>query len=315
MVRDLILGFVPGDWLQSLDFSTLEPVSGHYVSDDLRERADDVVWRVKAGQEWLYLYLLIEFQSKVDPFMALRVLVYVGLLYQDLIKRKQLNASKKLPPVLPIVLYNGQRSWTAATELAELLPKMPGFLRQYTPRMRYVLIDESRYSDEELASKKNLVAALFRLEQTVTPDSIDELIGNLSIWLSEDSQLARMMAIWIRAVFMRNPQYRMILPEVDNLQELKIMLSERVKQWAQDYEAKGRMEGRVEGQMEGLLEGRRAEASATLLRLLQRRFGQISDQNRTVIEQAELELLEMWLDRILDAKTLDEVFVPADSAH
>ena len=43
IVRDLIQGFIDDPWLQKLDFSTLEPVKGHYVSEDLRDRADDVV--------------------------------------------------------------------------------------------------------------------------------------------------------------------------------------------------------------------------------------------------------------------------------
>ena len=34
-------------------------------------------------------YLLIEFQSTVDAWMAVRVMTYVGLLYQDLIRQKQ----------------------------------------------------------------------------------------------------------------------------------------------------------------------------------------------------------------------------------
>ena len=38
LVADLLRGFVREDWVRQLDFSTLEPVSGHYVSDDLRER-------------------------------------------------------------------------------------------------------------------------------------------------------------------------------------------------------------------------------------------------------------------------------------
>jgi len=71
VVRDLVLGFIPDD-------STLEKVPASYVTDDLRRRSDDVVWRVKAGEDWLYLYILIEFQSRVDPFMAVRMLVYVG---------------------------------------------------------------------------------------------------------------------------------------------------------------------------------------------------------------------------------------------
>lgn len=42
-MRDLILGFVPDEWLQSLDYSTLEAVPGSHVSEDLRHRADDIV--------------------------------------------------------------------------------------------------------------------------------------------------------------------------------------------------------------------------------------------------------------------------------
>ena len=107
LVRDLVMGFIPDEWLHSLDYTTLEQVSGSYITDDLRHRADDVVWRVKAGEEWLYLYILIEFQSKVDPWMAVRMMSYVGLLYQDLIRKKQVLPHRKLPPILPIVLYNG----------------------------------------------------------------------------------------------------------------------------------------------------------------------------------------------------------------
>jgi len=34
------------------DFATLEKCNGHYVSDRLRKREDDVVWRVKLRDEW-----------------------------------------------------------------------------------------------------------------------------------------------------------------------------------------------------------------------------------------------------------------------
>ena len=101
MVRDLINGFIPDPWLQSLDYATLEKVPGSYVTDDLRHRSDDVVWRVKVGGDWVYLYLLLEFQSKVDKFMAVRMMVYTGLLYQDLIKRGEILKDGRLPPVLP----------------------------------------------------------------------------------------------------------------------------------------------------------------------------------------------------------------------
>jgi len=67
MVRDLLRGFVPGDWVRALDLTTLEGCSGSYVSDDLRDRADDLIWRLRWGEDWLYVYLLPECQSTIDP--------------------------------------------------------------------------------------------------------------------------------------------------------------------------------------------------------------------------------------------------------
>ena len=45
MVESLLRDFVSADFIADLDFSTLERCSGSYVTDDLRERHDDIVWR------------------------------------------------------------------------------------------------------------------------------------------------------------------------------------------------------------------------------------------------------------------------------
>lgn len=134
MVADLLRGFVREDWVQQLDFDSLEKFNGSYVADDLREREDDVNWRVRWGREWLYVYLLIEFQSTVDRYMAVRILVYLGLLYQDLVRTGQLAGEGRLPPVLPIVLYNGNPRWSAPTDIADLIVPVPGGLETYRPR-------------------------------------------------------------------------------------------------------------------------------------------------------------------------------------
>ena len=60
MVEDPLRGFVHEEWVEWIDFSTLERVSGSYVSDDLREREDDIVWRVRLRGEWVYVYLLLD---------------------------------------------------------------------------------------------------------------------------------------------------------------------------------------------------------------------------------------------------------------
>jgi predicted transposase YdaD len=59
VVRDLGLGFIPDQWLHSLDFSTLEKAPGSFITEDLRHRSSDIVWRVRVHDQWMYLYLLI----------------------------------------------------------------------------------------------------------------------------------------------------------------------------------------------------------------------------------------------------------------
>ena len=304
LVRDLIMGFIEDDWLHGLDYSTLEKVPGSYISDDFQQREDDIVWRVKVGGDWLYLYLLIEFQSSVDKYMALRMMVYVGLLYQDLIKRGDVLADGRLPPILPIVLYNGSQRWTAATDVADLIPLVPGLVEQYKPRLSYLLIDESNYNDAELASLNNLVAAVFRFEHADNPAAMQDLISLLIDWLDDRPDLRRMFSLWIRATLMRKKNYAILLPQVDDLQEIKVMLSDRLEQWALAYIAEGELKGKLEGRQEGRQEGE----MLALQKLLSKRFGAIPADITRLIANAPVESIERWLDRIIDAQQLADIF-------
>jgi predicted transposase YdaD len=316
LVRDLIIGFIPDDWLHSLDYSTLEKVPGHYVTEDFQQRADDIVWRVKVGGEWLYLYLLIEFQSSVDKYMALRMMVYTGLLYQDLIKRGDVLADGRLPPILPIVLYNGSQRWTAATEVADLIPAVPGLVEQFKPKLRYLLIDENAYSDSQLVSVNNLVAAVFRLEHPADPQTISDLLTSLNDWLSDRPDLRRMFALWIRATLMRKPEYGIVLPQVDDLQEINVMLSQRLEEWAHRYKAEGVLQGIEKGIEQGVKQGIEqgieqglVKGESKLLRkLLERKFGPLPVNVADRLNNATEVELERWGDAVLTENTLDAIF-------
>ena len=78
MVASLLRDLIPEKFVAELDLSTLELFPTDHISEDLQERREDIVWRVgwKNGQ-WCYIALLLEFQSKPDPWMALRLLVYL----------------------------------------------------------------------------------------------------------------------------------------------------------------------------------------------------------------------------------------------
>ena len=70
----------------------------------------------------------------------------------------------------------------------------------------------------------------------------------------------------------------------------------------------GRQEGRLEGQLEGREEGERAALASTLTRLIRLRFRDIPAETVARIEAASKSELNGWIERILTAETLDDLF-------
>jgi hypothetical protein len=103
---------------------------------------------------------------------------------------------------------------------------------------------------------------------------------------------------------MRRAEYRIFLPEVNDLEELNVALADRVEQWAKDIEAKGVYRGIQQGMQQGM---QRGEALA-LQRLLSKRFGQIPAPVTEQISSASAQQIEHWLDQVLEASSLESLF-------
>src|ERR1700712_3734706 len=90
MVAELLREFLAGPWLDDLDLDAMrrESATFHAATGDRRE--GDMIWRIPRHDGGdTYLMLLLEFQFTSDRWMALRVLVYAGLLWQHLVNEKR----------------------------------------------------------------------------------------------------------------------------------------------------------------------------------------------------------------------------------
>ena len=173
-VQQLIEGFAPAEIAQLMDFSTLENHSGNYITPLFEEKLEDVVWSVEIAyhsskgqmqRQRIYLYILLEFQSKIDHTMPIRLMHYVACFYDHLLKNKTITPAQGLPPVFPVVLYNGSRRWSAQQDIYHLIqPEPPAFLRVYQPHLRYYLIDEGAYTDDDLDLTPSPLSAMFSVE-------------------------------------------------------------------------------------------------------------------------------------------------------
>jgi predicted transposase YdaD len=312
IVRDLLAGFTDLECFRQLELSSFERVNASYVSEQFAERHGDMVWKVQLGSQLLFVYLLLEFQSQPERWMALRMQVYVGLLYQDLLKRGALADAGRLPPVLPLVFYNGKMPWNASDELRSLVASAPDELACFQASQRYLLIDQNRIESRQLAHAMNLVAFLFSFELSVPPSVLINVFNTLLGWLAgvERAPLRRSIDAWLRMLQLREAG-TIFFDGVEQLLEDEAM-GERFQRnyasWADYHVEQGRQQGRQQGREEGREEGMTQAMRHMLRRQLQHRFASVPDSLMAMIDQASAAHLERWLDRVLDAPDVEVVF-------
>lgn len=267
-VQQLIEGFMPPEIAQIMDFRTLKNHSGNYITPLFKEKFEDVVWSVEVTWEGMrqrvYLYILLEFQSKVDLAMPIRLMHYVACFYDHLLKKKEARLKEGLPPVLPIVLYNGSRPWTAKTDMYDLLqPEPPAFLRVYQPHLRYYLVEERRYTDAELSQKSTPLSGMFGIENA--GDSWESLQGAVDrivavIQANPDKErIDRVITRWIKRHLIRLGA-EVDLERLNSLIEDKDMLAENLENLVKKERLQGEQIGIQKGRMEGRMETMRETA-------------------------------------------------------
>jgi len=302
IVAQLLREFVAGPWLVGLDLDGLERVNTKFHADTGEQRAGDMVWRIprRDGGD-AYVMLLLEFQSTPDHWMALRMLVYAGLLWQQLVREKRLLPDGKLPPILPVVLYNGDPRWRTPRALHTLigLPKTSP-LWQLQPDVHYHLIDEGAFSPGDLEARDGLPALLFRLENSPGPAQLVGLADEVMAWFAGHPGFAAARKVLVEvlgaAMAPRAPGMRV----PDELLEVRNMLATRMEKWMEESKQQGLLEGEQRGRQSG--------KAALLLRMLEHRFGVLPEWARDRVLAADSDMTEEWGLRVLDAASLDEVF-------
>ena len=110
------------------------------------------MWKIRLTDgSQAYALLIVEAQSDIDPAMAVRVGEYVLNWYLSLIAIEGLEA---LPLIVPMVVYNGEKAWNAATRLRDMI-QTPAAFRDLGIAMDggYILVDEKHlYESGKLPS-------------------------------------------------------------------------------------------------------------------------------------------------------------------
>jgi len=319
MVQQLIEGFAPKEVADLLDFSTLKPHPGHYITPTFQNKEEDIVWSVKAQLEpagepvEIYLYILLEFQSSVDRTMPVRFMQYIASFYDHLLKNDQVKSSEYLPPVFPIVLYNGNPKWYAKTNITDMIHPVPDILKPYQPNLSYYLIDEGRYTEEQLEQIHTPISAVFSLENATDDQKMAQAILRASkiIQLQQGERrevINKVLTRWLK----RHLQRLGLGLNIDSIQRLaeeESMLAENLENWKEGLVQKGKMEGIQEGiqkgKMEGLLEGKITFARGIILARFKE--AQASEVD-ALLAQADEKTLDQIKEKIFVVQSVEELF-------
>ena len=262
--RQLLETFVNQEWVHSLNFDTCEPLDKSFISEHYKETESDLIYKVQFHDREVYIYILIEFQSTVDPFMALRVLNYITNFYMDFLVNN--SGVKKLPAVFPIVLYNGSASWTAPVNLSALIEQTPP-LGRFALDFQYFLIAENQYSQEALLRIRNIVSTLFLAESYYDVEVLE--VELLNLFLSEsDKKAVSLFLNWFKQLAfhgrLESDDYESLESIYRNEEEVKTMLVTALERERERFFQNGLREGEQKGRIEGEQKGRIETAKAMI---------------------------------------------------
>jgi len=220
---------------------------------------------------------------------------------------------------LPIVLHSGKRPLPRLGSFAPEAATRRGGVRTHGLELHLVVDDLAHQTEASIRARDLPVAAklAFLHMQFIDGASPDQVEALLLSWKALFQQLARppgaiddvglFQAYVLRTTEMPFERCRKVFAQILDEEGTTIMQSTADKLMAiarAEGEAIGEARGEARGEAIGECEGRRQ----MMRELLLRRFGSIPKRRRTQLSKATKEVLDAWALRLLDAKTIDEVF-------
>jgi predicted transposase YdaD len=232
-----------------IDWQRLVLEPGSFVTPQMRERHSDLLFSAPlGGNDRAFVYLLFEHQSCPDPWMALRLLEYMQLIWQGYLK--QHPEARALPVILPVVLAQNDQVWEVKTQFAELLD-MPGALQPalqpWVPDFRFQLVQLAEMPFEAIRGTPGGILVL----RTMKAERLKKLLDAV-VW--DEALLVRaprvLLEQWLRYLLGADIDKEGFELNLKQIQEPETRTDAMTL--AQQYHHQGRQEGRQEDVIEAL---------------------------------------------------------------
>ncbi len=174
---EFVKSFINIDLLKDITPDDIEDISERFITAFNENRDSDTIKKIKLKDNSYCVLCLLEHQSSVKYLMSFRILEYMILIWKDYIKEITNEAQKdnknaepsqlkdfKLPPILPIVFYEGIGNWTAEMQFENKIYLDKAFAK-YIPKFEYEVVNLNKYRKEDLLELDNLLSLILLVDK------------------------------------------------------------------------------------------------------------------------------------------------------
>lgn len=162
--RALFAHVLPAEVLHQLDLESLRLESSNPVGNRLGQRFCDLLFSVNRRGRELLVHLLLEHKSTADHHTILDIFTSSAVILDDW--RRRHPRCSALPPLIPVVLYHGERPFQAPRTLAELFDpthELGETFRSLLPSQPIVFVDLGHLPELDRIANRDLVAGFAKI--------------------------------------------------------------------------------------------------------------------------------------------------------
>ena len=187
LCAQFLKGYTEIPFLKDVQPGDIEDVTERYVSMFREERNSDVVKKVRVHNSEVPFYFisLIEHKSNVDYNVVMQMLRYMVCIWEEYEKeaeKRQRGISKtkdfRYPMILPIVFYDGVKSWSASLGMRDRIDQSSG-LEEYIPDFRCLLVSPRDYTNVQLMERKDVLSIIMMIDKIQNKEDFRYMLDNV----------------------------------------------------------------------------------------------------------------------------------------
>ncbi|MCX4244621.1 Rpn family recombination-promoting nuclease/putative transposase [Paraliomyxa miuraensis] len=301
----LFRSMLPATVVEAIAWDTVACEPGSFIDPELAGRHSDLLFSVDLRGGRAFLYLLLEHQSTNDPDMPLRMLTYLARIWE---RFRKVHEGDPLPPIIPALVSHAPGGWTAPRSFHDMFAPAPASiagLAQFVPSFTLMVEDLAHLSNEDI--KARALATFPTLALWVLRDARDatQLLNNLGHWGAAFAEAActphgvAALAQLVRYIALVSDELRLeafrakIREQAPEAEQAAMTIAEQIRQEVSEQMLR---EGEVKGQR------------TMLTKLLVLKFKRLTPKHEARIAGATAEQLDGYVERVLTAEAIDDVF-------